>query len=73
MNLRAGTGGALFLSGHRGMEDKGGTIVRATATATVSTLSPLAAARGVEAGQMTWSSVPPLWPRLTMEGSQRRL
>lgn len=48
------------------------TTVPVTATATASTLSLSAAALGVEASQITWSSAPPHWRQLTLVGRQRK-
>lgn len=66
-------GGALFLSGRQGMEDKEVTTVPVMATAAVSTLSLSVAALGMEAGQITWSSAPLLWRQLTLVGRQKTM
>lgn len=71
MNVRAGMGGAQFLFGRQGMEDKEVTTVPVMATAAVSTLSLSVAALGVEASQITLSSAPPHWRQRTLVGRQR--
>lgn len=59
------------MSGRPGTEGEEVTIVPVTATAAASTPSPSAAARGVEASQITWSVAPPHWPQHTAVGSRR--
>lgn len=71
LNLRAGVGGAPFSSGHQGMGGEEATTAPVTATAAVSTLSLSAAALGVEACLITWSSAPPYLRQRTPVGKQR--
>lgn len=71
MTLRAGMGGAPFLFGRRGTEDKEVTTAPVMATAAVSTLSLLVAALCVEPSQNTLSCAPPHWRQRTLVGRQR--